>query len=381
MIRLSKKKGCCGCSACASVCPKSSISMKRDEEGFLYPYVDKNTCIDCHLCEKVCPFINVEKAPKRHSKVFAAISKNKEVRLNSSSGGVFSEFAKTVIGKGGCVYGASFTDGWNVSHICVEHESDISLLCRSKYVQSIIDNTYKEAKKQLLKGRLVLFSGTSCQIAGLKHFLRKDYGNLITIEILCHGVPSPKVWNLYLKKFLEPHNYNISDIAAISFRDKVQGMTEYEVSVCMKDGKRICHFFYEDAYMNGFLSNLTLRPSCYSCKVKGGGSDSDIVLGDLWNNYQQEPYNDCQGTNVVLVNTEKGMNLLNMCNLMAADIGDKGINYNKNSGFQKKQFVNPYRKEFFRVLNEENVIELLKRYSEIPLGWRMLRRIKRILKI
>lgn len=381
MIRLSKKKGCCGCSACASVCPKSSISMKLDEEGFLYPYVDKNTCIDCHLCEKVCPFLNVEPPQKRHSKVFAAISKNEELRLNSSSGGLFSELAKVVIGEGGCVYGANFADGWNVSHICIEHESDISLLRKSKYVQSVIGNTYKEAKKQLLKGRLVLFSGTSCQIAGLKHFLRKDYGNLITIEILCHGVPSPKVWNLYLKKHLASNNYKIADIASISFRDKVQGMTEYKVSVNMKDGQRICHFFYEDAYMNAFLSNLTLRPSCYSCNAKGESSGSDIVLGDLWNNYQQEPFNNSQGTNVVLVNTEKGLHLLNRCNLMIADIGNKGIDYYKNSGFQKNQFVNPFRKKFFRELNEENVIELLKQYSRIPLVWRMLRRIKRIMKI
>lgn len=381
MIKISNNKNCCGCSACASVCPKSSISMKRDEEGFLYPIVDKNTCIDCHLCEKVCPFLNVRKEYKRKSHVFAAISKNENVRLNSSSGGVFSELAKIVIGKGGCVYGASFTDGWNVSHICIENESDISLLRRSKYVQSIIGNTYKEAKKQLKKGRLVLFSGTSCQIAGLKYFLRKDYENLITVEILCHGVPSPKVWNLYMKKYIGIQNYKISNIDSISFRDKVKGLTEYKVSINMKDGVSLSHFFYEDAYMNGFLSNLTLRPSCYSCKAKNGSSNSDIVLGDLWNNYQQMPYNNSQGTNVVLAKTEKGINLLKMCELMIADIGNKGIDYYKNSGFQKKQFENPYRRKFFKEFNDENVIDLLKKYSKIPLGWRMIRRIKRLLKI
>lgn len=381
MIRISKKNKCCGCSACASICPKASISMKRDEEGFLYPYVDMNTCIDCHLCEKVCPFLNVVKKKKTQSKVFASISKNEIVRLSSSSGGVFSELAKVVINKGGCVYGASFADDWNISHIRIEKESDICLLRKSKYVQSFIGNTYKDAKEQLKKNRIVLFSGTSCQIAGLRHFLRNDYDNLITIEILCHGTPSPMVWNFYLNKYLKSYNYRISDISSVSFRDKVQGITEYKFSVCMKDGEILSHFFYEDSYMNGFLSNLTLRPSCYSCKAKDSSSGSDIVLGDLWNNYQQKPYNDSLGTNIVVVNTEKGLNLLGSCNLMIADIGYQGIDYYNNSGFQQKQFVNPYRKKFFRELNKENVIELLNKYSEIPLGWRMVRRIKRILKI
>lgn len=381
MITISKKKKCCGCSACASVCPKSCISMESDEEGFLYPSVDKESCINCHLCEKVCPFLNANEKSKRKCKVFAAINNDNAVRLASSSGGVFSELAKAVIEKGGCVYGARFTDSWNVAHVCIEEANDISLLRKSKYVQSVIGESYKDAKAQLKKGRLVLFSGTSCQIAGLTHFLGKDYDNLITVEILCHGAPSLKVWNLYLKEYLGSHHYEIADVASISFRDKVQGMTEYKVSVDLKDGNRISHFFYEDAYMNGFLSNLTLRPSCYACKAKGENSGSDIVLGDLWNSYQQKPYNDSKGTNIVLVNTEKGLELLKECSLTIADIGNKGIDYYKNSGFQKKQFVNPYRNTFFQKIDEENITELLKKYSDIPLAWRMVRRIKRIMKL
>lgn len=381
MIRIFSKKKCCGCSACASICPKSCIAMKRDEEGFCYPSVDETACVDCHQCEKVCPFLTPTIQTYNGSKIYAAVNTDSEVRLASSSGGVFTEIATHVIKQGGCVFGAAFQDDWNVKHCMVENIESLSKLRKSKYVQSNIGNTYKLAKAQLLQGRLVLFSGTSCQIAGLKHFLHKEYDNLITIEILCHGVPSPKVWQLYLAEFLKGKGYGIGDLCNLSFRDKVKGITEYKLSFEMNDKKSLSHFFYEDSYMNGFLSNLILRPSCYSCMAKGGRAGSDIVLGDLWNKYAQKPFDDSNGTNVVLANTDRGVGILKTCNLLKADISDMGIDYYKNSGFQKKQFVNPYRKKFFSELKNDNVMQLLNKYSEIPVYWRMIRRIKRILKI
>lgn len=381
MIRIFSKKKCCGCSACASICPKSCIVMKRDEEGFCYPSVDETACVDCHQCEKVCPFLNPTVQTYTGSKIYAAVNTDSEVRLASSSGGVFTEIATHVIKQGGCVFGAAFQDDWNVKHCMVENIESLSKLRKSKYVQSNIGNTYKLAKAQLLQGRLVLFSGTSCQIAGLKHFLHKEYDNLITVEILCHGVPSPKVWQLYLAEFLKGKGYGIGDLCNLSFRDKVKGITEYKLSFEMNDKNSLSHFFYEDSYMDGFLSNLILRPSCYSCMAKGGRSGSDIVLGDLWNKYAKKPFDDSNGTNVVLVNTDRGFGILEKCNLLKADISDMGIDYYKNSGFQKRQFVNPYRKKFFSELKNGNVMQLLNKYSEIPVYWRMIRRIKRILKI
>lgn len=380
MIKIQNKKKCCGCSACASVCPKSCIAMVCDDEGFLYPSVDESVCINCHLCEKVCPLLK----PARFNninKVYAAVSADSEVRKKSSSGGVFTELAKYVISQGGCVFGAAFADDWSVEHRMVEDVENLSKLRKSKYVQSRIGNTYRKAKSKLLQGQIVLFAGTSCQIAGLKHFLQKDYDNLIAVEILCHGVPSSKVWRMYLKEYLHSKGYDIKDVCELSFRNKVKGMTEYKLSIMMNNNVCLSHFFYEDPYMKGFLSNLTLRPSCYACMAKGGKSGSDIVLGDLWNKYAQEPFNDSNGTNVVLTNTPKGIELLQKCNLVIADIGDMGIDYYKNSGFQHKQFVSPYRDKFFMEMGKGNIIHLLNKYSEIPIYWRIIRRIKRILKI
>ena len=380
MIKIQNKKKCCGCSACASVCPKACISMVCDDEGFLYPSVDESACINCHLCEKVCPFLKPIKF-NNINKVYAAVSADLEVRKKSSSGGVFIELAKYVIFQGGCVFGAAFADDWSVEHCMIEDVGNLSKLRKSKYVQSRIGNTYRRAKSKLLQGQVVLFVGTSCQIAGLKHFLQKDYDNLIAVEILCHGVPSSKVWLMYLNEYLHGRGYDIKDVCELSFRNKVKGMTEYKLSIMMNDNVCLSHFFYEDPYMKGFLSNLTLRPSCYSCMAKGGKSGSDIVLGDLWNKYAQEPFNDSNGTNVVLTNTPKGIELLKKCNLVIADIGDMGIDYDKNSGFQRKQFVSPYRDKFFMEMGKGNIIHLLNKYSEIPIYWRMIRRIKRILKI
>ena len=242
MIKIQNKKKCCGCSACASVCPKSCIAMVCDDEGFLYPSVDESVCINCHLCEKVCPLLK----PARFNninKVYAAVSADSEVRKKSSSGGVFTELAKYVISQGGCVFGAAFADDWSVEHRMVEDVENLSKLRKSKYVQSRIGNTYRKAKSKLLQGQIVLFAGTSCQIAGLKHFLQKDYDNLIAVEILCHGVPSSKVWRMYLKEYLHGKGYDIKDVCELSFRNKVKGMTEYKLSIMMNNNVCLSHFF------------------------------------------------------------------------------------------------------------------------------------------
>ena len=171
--------------------------MQADEEGFLYPKVDVSNCIDCGLCEKTCPFLaSLETKQPLHT--YAAVNPNEEDRYNSSSGGIFTMLVRETIDNGGVVYGAVFDWDWSVHHIAIEREEDIPLLQGSKYIQSVIGGSFKSAKEQLQSGRNVLFSGTACQIAGLKNYLRKDYDNLLTVDVVCHGVPSPMIWQDYI---------------------------------------------------------------------------------------------------------------------------------------------------------------------------------------
>ena len=236
MIEIKDKKDCCGCQACVTVCTKHCIAMQADNEGFLYPIVDKSACTNCGLCEKVCPVIN-QSEPHKPLKVYAAKNKNEDIRRQSSSGGIFTLLAEKVINEGGVVFGARFNENWNVVHSWTDTKEGIAALRGSKYVQSTIGNTYNEAREFLKQGRKVLFSGTPCQIAGLKKFLRKEYNNLLTVDVVCHGVPSPLVWRKYLEEVREniraereagknTVSFSLNDlpvITGISFRDKTHG--------------------------------------------------------------------------------------------------------------------------------------------------------------
>ena len=201
MINIEDKKQCCGCSACVQRCPKQCIVMKEDEEGFLYPVADKDVCIDCNLCEQVCPVLR-QREEREPLDVYAAFNKNEEVRMQSSSGGVFTALAESIIKEGGVVFGARFNEDWEVVHDYVETVEGLSAFRGSKYVQSRIGCTFSQAEQFLKQGRKVLFSGTPCQIAGLKLFLRKEYENLLSVDFICHGVPSPGVWRQYLNEFI-----------------------------------------------------------------------------------------------------------------------------------------------------------------------------------
>lgn len=314
MINLQDKKDCCGCHACSNVCPKQCIKMQTDEQGFLYPLVDTELCVDCGLCEKVCPVIN-QSEDKKPIKVFAAKNKNEEVRRKSSSGGVFTLLSEYVLDNGGVVFGAKFDDDWNVIHSWTDTKDGIAAFRGSKYVQSTIGNTYREAKDFLTQGRKVLFSGTPCQIAGLKKYLRTDYDNLLTVEVVCHGTPSPKVWNSYLEfRRSNKCENDISKISDISFRDKTNGWKQFgfKISYSLANLEKTnieLTPFKEDIYMKGFLRNIYLRPSCYSCPARKGKSEADISLGDYWGIEKFHPeFDDDKGCNLVLINTSIGEN-------------------------------------------------------------------------
>lgn len=300
MIEIVDKKDCCGCSACVQRCPKQCIKLKEDNEGFLYPEVEKSTCIDCGLCEKVCPVLH-QGEPRKPLKVYAAKNLDEEIRRQSSSGGVFTLLAEQIIQEGGVVFGARFDENWEVKHDFTETIEGLAPFRGSKYVQSRIEDNYKKAEEFLKQGRKVLFSGTPCQIAGLKRFLRKEYDNLLTVDFVCHGVPSPGVWRQYLKETValmcdknsvstDPISIENAHVESISFRDKCSSWKKYNFTLILSTMSRsgaknivsLCEVFPQNIFMKGFLADLYLRPSCYACTAKCGKSGSDITIGDLW---------------------------------------------------------------------------------------------------
>ena len=314
MIQITDKSLCCGCASCVQKCPKQCISLKEDCEGFLYPEVDKSICIDCGLCKKVCP-VHYQGEEHKPLKVYAAKNHDEEIRKQSSSGGIFTWIAEKVIQEGGVVFGARFDENWEVRHDYTETFEGLAAFRGSKYVQSRIEDNYRKAETFLKQGRKVLFCGTPCQIAGLKCFLRKEYENLLTIDIVCHGVPSPGVWRKYLIEKIA----GISDdkrnirVEEISFRDKITGWKNYSFSLTLShfDENRIRHnksyseLSRKNYFMKGFLADLYLRPSCYACPAKSGKSGSDITLGDLWgapNIIGNE--DDDRGTCLTLINKD-----------------------------------------------------------------------------
>lgn len=281
MIEITQKEHCCGCSACVHICPKHSISFQEDKEGFLNPKVDLETCVDCGLCEKVCPIINQD--PEREpQKVYAAKNDDENIRLKSSSGGVFTLLAEKIIEEGGVVFGARFNENWEVVHDYADTIEGLEQFRGSKYVQSAVGESFKQAETFLKAGREVMFTGTPCQIAGLRKFLRKDYKNLLTVDFVCHGVPSPLVWRLYLKEEINRYGKEITAVEDINFRDKYTGWKTYSLSIKLSGNIVSSTMFTDDNYMRAFLSNLSLRPSCYSCPAKAGKSGADITIGDFW---------------------------------------------------------------------------------------------------
>jgi ferredoxin len=378
MIEIRDKKKCCGCSTCAQRCPRQCITLKEDHEGFLYPYVDITHCIDCKLCEKVCPFLQPEQEQKPLL-VYAAIHKDESTRMQSSSGGIFSLLSEQVIARGGVVFGARFDEQWEVMHDYTETLEGLAAFRGSKYMQSRTGNSYNDAERFLKEGREVLFSGTPCQIAGLKHFLNKEYKRLLTVDLICHGVPSPKVWRMYLHA-LKP-SWTVSEV---NFRSKQSGWKRY--SICMRFASptdnnitTISHPFYEDVFMRGFLSNLYLRPSCYECQAKKGKSGSDITIADYWGIEHVLPeYDDDKGVGLVFLNTEHGHKNFPHDLAIHTETGyEEAVRY--NGGVNEHIMIRRDRERFFAELDTRcNVEQLIAKYLKVPWykkGIRLARRI------
>lgn len=357
MINITDKHKCCGCTACISVCPKGCISMSEDKEGFLYPVVDSVKCIDCGLCEKVCPVLHPLKN-EAEPLVYAAINNDESIRMQSSSGGIFTLLAESVIENGGVVFGACFDRDWNVVHDYTETKEGLVRFRGSKYVQSNVGNSFSQVKIFLDAGREVLFSGTPCQVAGLKNYLRKPYPNLLTVDLVCHGVPSPDVWRKYLQETVckeygikkNKSAVNICDyISDIKFRAKDKGWKKYSFKIEYKDGRIEINPFYENPYMNIFLSNLSLRPSCYVCPAKLNNVQSDITLADFWGVNKIDPnIDDDKGCGLLFLNNKEKIGLLYslQCMLFNQSI-DSVSKYNPSILYFAKKNIN--RKFFFLI--------------------------------
>ncbi|MGU9380698.1 Coenzyme F420 hydrogenase/dehydrogenase, beta subunit C-terminal domain [Clostridium perfringens] len=377
MIKIVKKSECHGCHGCKNICPKNCISMKIDEEGFWYPEVNEELCIKCNLCEKVCPIIN--KIDKKSIKpiAYACKNKNENSRLNSSSGGVFELLCRYVIENDGVVFGASFDNDFNVRHNYAESINDCYKFRGSKYVQSIIGDTYKQARDFLKKGRVVLFSGTPCQIAGLDKYLMKEYDNLIMVDIACHGVPSPLVYKKYINKIKKYSKYSIIDI---KFRDKSTGWKDYNFKVSFEKGEFV-EKRYKNKYMEGFLQDLYLRPSCYECEFKKPITSADITLADYWGveNIHND-FDDDKGISLILIHTKKGKDIKDKISLYMDSIETKYDYAIKcNPSIITPVLYNKKKEEFFNDINEKDIEKVIKSYTKAKFIDKVKRKVKWIL--
>ena len=356
-----EKKQCYGCGACAQICPKNAIVMTEDAEGFLYPWIDEKICVNCGKCARVCQIgrgqvqsVQKENVPK----TFAVYHQDESVRLNSSSGGVFFAIAKHILSLNGAVYGASFDSDFMVRHSRTEVQSGLEALMKSKYVQSSTGDAFQKVKEDLLRDSWVLFAGTPCQITGLCGFLENiNAEKLICVSVICHGTCSPMVWKRYLE--LKKGQYACEKIVDVNFRGKALGWHDFVMDIKM-DKADYQKVHREDLYMKGFLENLYLRPSCYSCKAKPEAMVcGDIVIGDYWGIEKKIPQlDDNKGTSCLLLLSEKGHWIWNCVkkDFEAEESCFEDV-YQYNSALLQSVRENPLREKFFADLKENGTLE------------------------
>lgn len=353
-IEIVDKRRCSGCTACLSVCPKGCISMQEDEEGFLYPIVDDAVCIQCGKCVKVCPYSHSEFANKPEEEelalCYAAYNKNDEVRYQSSSGGMFRALADKIIADGGVVFGAAFDKDFLVEHTYAETLEGLLPLMGSKYLQSRMGNSFSEVKRFLKEGRKVLFTGCGCQIAGLKRFLNHDDRNLVCVDLICHGVHSPRIWQSYLYSL-----FSDDKVEYVNFRDKRTGQDNS--SVVIKGLKsQVCEKKKDFLYFKSWQYGLFTRPSCEVCPFKSDNRVSDITISDCWGFRKIAPelYDD-KGLSSVVIHTDKGKLLFDAVasqlvfkETLLDDVKQYNSDYIRSIPFnaaKRKAFWKDYRKD------------------------------------
>lgn len=366
MIKITNKADCCGCEACANKCCVNCIDMVCDDEGFKYPNINMEKCINCGQCESVCPILNNIKTINNNVEGYAAINKNTDERMNSSSGGVFTLLAKEVLKSGGIVIGCSMSkDCMSAEHVIIYDVKDLYKITSSKYLQSNINNMYKLTEYNLKKGKKVLFSGTPCQVVALKKFLCKSYENLICIDLICHGVSSPGLWKTNAISLSKKYK---SKIYSVNFRYKKYKF-DYGTQIMFNNQKVYYKSKNEDAYMQLFLNNISLRESCYTCKFKGISRASDITLGDFWGIEKYvSSFNDGMGISIVVIQSKNGKKLFDKINFLT-----NCVNVDVNQVFKVSNIpmtasctMPKGRNEFWDDYNKLHYEKLIKKYVKIP---------------
>ena len=293
---------CCGCGACMAICPKNAIVMRRDEEGFLYPRIDEEACIGCGLCEKRCPAVGVQ--TQRRGRALAAYNRDEGVREASSSGGVFTALAQQVLSQGGVGFGAAFDEDLQLSHVGVMSEKELAHLRGSKYLQSDASEVLRSIGALARLGTQVLFVGTPCQAAGVRAVLGQEMENVLIVDIVCHGVPSPGMFESYIRMLEKERG---AKVLTYAFRDKLLGWKNFSVAARFADGSEYTGTQTEDPFMRSFLNNLCLRPSCAQCPYAGYARTGDLTLADLWGAQKHlKDWDDDKGLSLVFVNTGSG---------------------------------------------------------------------------
>lgn len=374
MINIQDKSKCSGCGACYSVCPQKCISMIEDNEGFLYPKVDRDTCVNCGLCDGTCP-LN-EENNKKYGVVKSEIVQNKdsEILRQSTSGGAFTPIAQYVLQRNGVVFGVEMDADSNfVKHIKIDNEESLNKFRNSKYVQSYVGNTFDDAKQELQKGRLVCFSGTLCQIQGLKNYLHKEYDNLITVDVVCRGVPSPGVWkkyNEYLKRK--------GELGSIRFRDKSLGYQYSTMEVVYKEGKIDRNGIESDQWLRMFFSGMILRPSCPTCNFRSVERCSDFTIWDCFNvSDLTKDLDETKGATRMLIHTKRGQEIFDKVRdrfyVVDADVNTVAV------GITEKPSLNKRKGEFIQDYNKMSMEELLNKWFPITFKVRTKKLTRRIL--
>lgn len=372
-VRISDKTLCCGCEACVQVCAHNAISMQEDSEGFRYPIVDSELCVECGLCEKVCQYNDMPPKHIEKKYAFGGYHYNQEVRFDSTSGGAFSAIVDAYCDENYVIFGAE-ARGMDVFHSYIEDKAELYKFRKSKYSQSVIDKSYKQVKTYLKEGKKVLFSGTPCQIAGLRSFLRNvNQDNLLTVEVICEGVPSPlyvRKWDKHLRKC-----YGCG-IANIDYRYTGKAILQkgkwdfQQTDIELEKGKAIILDRWFNPFWSIWLNHLMSRPSCYKCRFTTTERGADITLGDLWgvHLYCPELYGSNGGSSLVVCNTEKGKAVMEKAqkSMYGHELAfEDALRY--QSPMRKCISGNPDRERFMTDLQSEMTYEAInKKWAKRP---------------
>lgn len=378
---------CCGCRACEQVCPTKAIIIQEDNEGFLRPHINENKCINCKLCEKHCDFNNEgQDLYSQPKKGYAAVAKDKKILDSSTSGGAFISICMAIEPEA-IIYGCAYGDDLKVCHVRTEGVKNAGIFQKSKYVQSDVLDTYSMAKKDLDEGKTVIYSGTPCQIAGLKSFLRKNYERLYTIGLICHGIPSQKFFDSYINYLEKKNNMKIT---RYSFRERKLVLGETVKGIAFGNGeKRKFRSWGQDYFMNLYLKGKCYRADCYECVYANEQilRPEDITIGDCWNIEKQIPIlNADKGVSTIIMNTKKAMSIVEpLGQYMDVYEVDVSILAKNNPNLTRPTKKCKERNEIYALLSKGNTFEeivpkFVKRLGYSPLLKVGIGKIKKVIR-